>query len=524
MPKVLISDKLSPTAVRVFEARGIEVAYEPGLGKDIKRFIELIPQFDGLAIRSASKVNKELIDAASQLKVVGRAGIGVDNVDIKAATSAGVVVMNTPFGNAITTAEHTIAMMFSVARQIPQANASTHQGKWEKSRFMGVELYAKTLGLIGCGNIGSIVASRALGVQMKVVAYDPFLTAERAQKLGVERAELNDLLARADFITLHTPLTDQTRNILSRENLAKTKPGVRIINCARGGLIDEAALKDLLDDGHIAGAALDVYAEEPATAHPLFGHEKIVCTPHLGASTMEAQENVAVQVAEQMSDYLLTGAVSNALNMASVNAEEAPKLQPFIRLADQLGSFAGQLTEASVKEIGIVLAGKVRELNIRPIVASAVAGVLKPMLQGVNIVSAPSIAEERGIRVTETTRATIENFESAVTLNLATERGKLSITGALFGGSPMIVEIMGIDLEASFSPSMLYVTNEDKPGLVGALGGLLGDLNINIATFNLGRNTQGAICLVAIDSELGEETLAKVRNLPHVTSAKTLVF
>jgi D-3-phosphoglycerate dehydrogenase len=524
MPKVLISDKLSPTAVQIFKDRGLDVTYEPDLGKDKEKLLEMIPQFDGLAVRSASKATEKIIKAAPNLKVIGRAGIGVDNIDIPAATSAGIVVMNTPYGNAITTAEHAIAMMFSVARQIPQANESTHQSKWEKSRFMGVELYAKTLGLIGCGNIGSIVASRAQGLQMKVVAYDPFLTPERAEELGVEKLELDELLAKADFITLHTPLTDGTRNILSKENLAKTKKGVRIINCARGGLIDEDALKEALDEGQVAAAALDVFAVEPAKDHALFGHPNVVCTPHLGASTSEAQENVAIQIAEQMSDYLLTGAVTNALNMASVTAEEAPKLKPFIELAEKLGSFAGQLTETGVKEIEIVLAGKVSELNIKPIVSAAVAGVLKPMLQGVNIVSAPSVAKDRGIAISETTKDTAENFESSITLNITTERYTRAVTGALFGGAPRIVEIKGVDMEASFAENMLYVTNEDKPGFIGALGGLLGDEGINIGTFNLGRNDEGAIALVAVDSELDEVLIKKVMTLSHVTQAKALQF
>src|SRR5271155_4744663 len=319
MPRVLISDKLSPAAVDIFRNRGVDVDLKPGLSPADLRAI--IGAYDGLAIRSATKVTKELLDAATNLKVVGRAGIGVDNVDIKSATARGVVVMNTPHGNTITTAEHAIAMMFALARQIPEASGSTKAGKWEKNRFMGVELTAKTLGLIGCGNIGSIVADRAVGLKMHVLAYDPYLSENKALELGVEKTDLDTLLARADFITLHTPLTDATRNILSREALAKTKTGVRIINCARGGLVDEAALYDALVSGHVAGAALDVFETEPATESPLFGLENVICTPHLGAATAEAQENVALQIAEQMSDFLLTGAVANAINMASVSAE-----------------------------------------------------------------------------------------------------------------------------------------------------------------------------------------------------------
>ena len=330
MPTVLISDKLSPAAVQIFDRRGIEVDIRPGLSPAELRAV--IPPYDGLAIRSATKVTKELLDAAANLKVVGRAGIGVDNVDVKSATARGVVVMNTPHGNAITTAEHAIALMFALARQIPEANASTKAGRWEKNRFLGVELSGKTLGLIGCGNIGSIVANRAIGLHMKVIAYDPYLTEKRAIDLGVEKVELDGLLTRADVITLHTPLTDATRNLLSRAAIAQTKPGVRIINCARGGLLDEHALADALRAGHVAGAALDVFEEEPATGNPLFAFENVVCTPHLGAATAEAQENVALQVAEQMSDFLLTGAVANAVNMPSVTAEEAPRLKPYMEL------------------------------------------------------------------------------------------------------------------------------------------------------------------------------------------------
>src|SRR5450631_2832290 len=327
MPRVLISDALSPAAVQIFKDRGIEVDFQPKLGADKEKLAELVGGFDGLAIRSATKVTPKILERAKNLKVIGRAGIGVDNVDIPAATAKGIIVMNTPFGNSITTAEHAIAMTFALARQIPQADVSTQAGKWEKNRFMGVEITGKVLGIIGCGNIGSIVAERATGLHMRVIAYDPYLSPERALNLGVEKVSLEALLGRADFISLHTPLTAQTKNILSAENLAKTKKGVRIINCARGGLIDEEALRDLLDSGHVAGAALDVFVTEPATGNPLFGHPNVICTPHLGASTSEAQENVALQVAEQMSDYLIRGAISNAVNFPSISAEEAPKLK-----------------------------------------------------------------------------------------------------------------------------------------------------------------------------------------------------
>ena len=389
---------LSPAAVAIFKARGVEVDLQPELGKDRQRLAKIIGEYDGLAIRSNTKVTAKLLEKATRLKVVGRAGIGVDNVDIPAATARGVIVMNTPFGNSITTAEHAIALMFALARHIPAADASTRAGKWEQNRFLGVEITGKVLGLIGCGNVGSIVADRAIGLRMRVIAYDPFLSAERAKQIGVEKVELDDLLSRADVITLHTPMTAQTKNILSAENIAKTKKGVRIVNCARGGLVDEVALRAALDSGHVAGAAFDVFVEEPATANPLFGHPNVVATPHLGASTNEAQENVALQVAEQMSDYLMRGAISNAVNFPSITAEEAPRLKPFVALAEQLGSFAGQLTDAPIGKITITYEGAVAGLKIRALTSAAIAGLLRPLLAAIKVVSAPPSAARRPAR------------------------------------------------------------------------------------------------------------------------------
>src|SRR6201991_2403777 len=388
MPKVLISDELSEAAVNIFKTRGIEVDSQPQLGPDAAKLKEIIGNYDGLAIRSATKVKADIIAAAKNLKVIGRAGIGVDNVDIPGATAKGIVVMNTPFGNSITTAEHAIALMFAAARQLAAADVSTQAGKWEKNRFMGVELYAKTLGLIGAGNIGGIVADRAQGLKMKVIAYYPFLSPERAVEMGVEKVELEDLLARADIITLHTPLTDKTRNILSAENLAKTKKGVFIINCARGGLVDEEALRAALESGQVGGAGFDVFTQDPARENVLFGAPNLVATPHLGASTNEAQENVALQVAEQISDYLLTGAIVNSLNMPNVTAEEAPRLAPYLELAEKRGSFAGQLTEIDIKAVSIEYEGDVAALNVKPLSQVALMGVLRPQLTPVNMVNA----------------------------------------------------------------------------------------------------------------------------------------
>jgi D-3-phosphoglycerate dehydrogenase len=523
-PRVLIADKLSPAAVDIFRARGVEADVKTGLTKD--ELLKIIDQYDGLAVRSATKADKDVIAAASNLKVIGRAGIGVDNVDIPAATAKGIVVMNTPFGNSITTAEHAIAMMFALARQLPAADVSTQAGKWEKNRFMGVELTAKTLGLIGAGNIGSIVADRALGLKMKVVAYDPFLSPERAVEIGVEKVELDELLARADLITLHTPLTDKTRNILSEENLRKTKKGVLIVNCARGGLVDEAALRKLLDEGHVGGAAFDVFVEEPAKENPLFGHENFIATPHLGASTLEAQENVALQVAEQMSDYLLTGAVTNALNSPSVTAEEAPKLKPFVALAEKLGGFAGQMVDFGIKAIDIAYEGDVSKLNVKPLTAAALAGVLRPMLAEINMVSAPAVAKERGITVSESRQDDSPVYDSLMRVTVTTEKGKRAFAGTVVGGAARIVEVKGMELDAAFSPAMLYVNNLDKPGFIGALGGLLGEGGINIATFNLGRVSAGddAIALVGVDQAPDEALLSKINALPHVKEARALRF
>ncbi len=526
-PKVLISDALSEAAVQIFKDRGIDVDFQPALGKDKEKLAEIIGNYDGLAIRSATKATAKILEKAAKLKVIGRAGIGVDNVEIPAATAKGIIVMNTPFGNSITTAEHAITMMLALAREIPAADASTQAGKWEKNRFMGVEITAKTLGVIGCGNIGSIVADRALGLRMKVIAFDPFLSPERAKDIGVEKVELEDIFKRADFITLHTPLTEKTKNIIDAAAIAKMKKGVRIINCARGGLVDEAALAEALKSGHVAGAAFDVFSEEPATSNVLFGLPNVICTPHLGASTTEAQENVALQVAEQMSDYLLSGAITNAVNFPSITAEEAPKLKPFIELAEKLGSFAGQLTETGITKVTITYEGEVAEMKIKALTSAVLSGLLRPMLGDINVVSAPVIAKERGMVVDEVVRAAESDYESLITLTVTTERQERSVSGTVYAdGKPRLVDIKGIRVDAEFGQSMIYVTNEDKPGFIGKFASLLGDAKVNIATFNLGRHAQGgdAIALVTIDGPAPAEVIAKVQELPQVKQAKALTF
>ena len=526
-PKVLVSDKLSETAVQIFRDRGIEVDFEPGLGKDKDALLAKIGDYDGLAIRSATKVTEKLLEAADNLKVVGRAGIGTDNVDKVAASKKGVIVMNTPFGNMITTAEHAIAMMFAVARQIPEASASTHAGKWEKAKFMGVELTGKTLGVIGAGNIGSIVCDRALGLKMKVVAYDPFLSEEKATKMNVDKVELDELLARADFITLHVPLIDATRNILSRENLAKTKKGVRIVNCARGGLVDEAALAELLQSGHVAGAAFDVFAEEPATENPLFNLPNVVCTPHLGAATTEAQENVALQVAEQMADYLLTGAVTNALNMPSVTAEEARVMGPWLKLAEHLGTFVGQMSDEPVKAINILYDGAAADMNREALTSAAISGFMKPLNPDVNMVSAPVIAADRGIKISRTAQDKTGVFDGYIKLTVVTESRERSIAGTVFSdGKPRFIQIKGITIDADIGEHMLYTTNRDEPGIIGTLGQTMGENGVNIANFTLGRNEVGkdAIALLYLDKPAPKDIISKLCDTGLFQQVRPLQF
>jgi D-3-phosphoglycerate dehydrogenase len=527
MPRVLVSDKLSETAVQIFKDRGVEVDYLPDVGKDKEKLAAIIDQYDGLAIRSATKVTEKLIAAATNLKVIGRAGIGVDNVDIPAASRRGIIVMNTPFGNSITTAEHAVAMMFALARELPAANASTHAGKWEKNRFMGVEITGKTLGIIGCGNIGSIVAMRAVGLKMHVVAFDPFLSESRAQELGVEKVELDELFARADFITLHTPMTEKTKNIISADAIAKMKKGVRIINCARGGLIVEADLLAALKSGKVAGAALDVFETEPATESPFFGMDNVIATPHLGASTTEAQENVALQVAEQMSDYLVKGAVSNAINMPSITAEEAPKLKPFVKLAEVLGAFVGQVTDEPIKSVEILFDGATAQMNTRALISAALAGLIRPQVSDVNMVSAPIMVKERGIIVSEVKRDKSGVFDGYIKLTVTTGERERSIAGTCFSdGKPRFIQIKGINLDAEVGEHMLYTTNADAPGIIGLLGTLCGKNNVNIANFQLGRNRPGgdAIALLYLDAPFPESVLEEVRAHKSIDSAKRLRF
>ncbi len=524
-PKVLITDAMSDRAAAILRERGIVVSVKTGLKAEALK--GLLSEVEGLAIRSSTKVTADLLAAAPRLKVIGRAGIGVDNVDVDAATARGVLVMNTPFGNSITTAEHAIALIFALARRLPEADRSTQAGKWEKNRFMGVEITGKTLGIVGCGNIGTIVADRAKGLRMRVVAFDPFLSPQRAAQLEIEKVEFDELLARADFISLHTPLTETTRNLVNKDTIAKMKTGVRIVNCARGGLIVEADLKAALDSGKVAGAALDVFETEPAKTSVLFGSDKVVCTPHLGASTEEAQENVAIQVAEQIADYLINGTVTNPINMASVSAEDAPKLRPYLKLAEQLGSFAGQTAESAINTVHIDYEGQAAELNTKPLTAALLNGLLAPLYEGVNLVNAPFFARERDIAVSEEKLVQSVDFQTRIRLTVTHNGRSRSVAGTLIGaGKPRLVDIEGIPVEAELSGPMLLVRNYDKPGMVGNLGRTLGEAGINIATFHLGRKSAGgdALALVSVDQPLDDLVLMAICALPNVQMCKVLKF
>lgn len=527
MVSVLVSDKLSESAVRVFQDNGIDVAFEPGLGKDKRTLRTRIGAFDGLAVRSATKVSEQLLSSAHRLKVIGRAGIGVDNIDVNAATRRGIIVMNTPFGNSITTAEHAISLMMAVARQIPEANASTHAGKWEKAKFMGVEVTNKTLGLVGCGNIGSIVADRALGLKMKVVAYDPFLSPERAERIGVRKVEFDELLREADFVSLHVPKTDRTAGLIDSDAIARMKPGVRVINCARGGIVDEASLAEALKSGAVAGAAFDVFETEPATASPLFNLPNVVCTPHLGAATLEAQENVAIQVAEQMVDYLLRGAVSNAINMPSISAEEATVIGPFVQLATCLGSFVGQMTDEPVESVNILYDGEVARMNTRALDSALIAGMITPQVPDANMVSAPVIARERGVKISTTTQAQSGVFESYIRVTVKTRSLVRSVAGTVFSDrKPRFIQIKGINIEAEVGRHMLYTTNNDVPGVIGTLGTVLGNAGANIANFTLGRTgpAGSAIALLELDEPLGDEEVKALHETGKFQRIRPLVF
>lgn len=526
MLKVLISDKLSPAAIDIFKENGIEADVKTGL--DEAALLEIIGDYDGLAVRSSTKVTPALLAAAKKLKIIGRAGIGIDNIDLASSTQNGVIVMNAPAGNSITTAEHAIAMMLSLAREIPLADRSTQSGKWEKSRFMGMELMGKTLGIIGCGNVGSLVAERALGLKLKVIAYDPFLSDERAAQLAIEKVELDDLFALSHLITLHTPLTPKTKHIINVENLSKMKKGVRIINCARGDLVDEPALKEALESSQVAGAALDVFSQEPAKTNILFGLENVICTPHLGASTTEAQEKVAMQIAEQISDYLTKGVVANALNMPSVSAEAAKNLEPFIELAEHLGAFTGQLIKKAIDAVEIEYVGNEVQACKDSLTAATLAGALRPFLDSINMISAPMRAKEAGIAVSENVKAkTGGAYENYIRVLLKDGDEVFSAAGTVFSdGKPRIIQAAGINMEAEFTQHMLYIEGVDSPGLIGKMGEVLGAANVNVASLALGRaDFHGkAAMIVEIDEAASEQALESMRALEMVKRVEAMHF
>ena len=525
MAKVLVSDKLHEKGVEILKsAKGIEVDVKVGLSKDELK--EIIGEYDGIVIRSATKLTKDVLEKAENLKAIGRAGIGVDNIDINAATEKGIVVMNTPQGNTITTAEHTIAMMMSLARNIPQATASLKQGKWEKGKFMGTELFNKTLGIIGLGNIGTIVAERALGLKMKVIGYDPYINEENAAKKGVKLVTLDTLFKESDFITVHTPLTKNTKNLINKQVIATMKDGVRIICCARGGIINEDDLAEALESGKVAGAAFDVFAKEPPDYnHPLFKQEKFICTPHLGASTKEAQYNVAVAVAEQMIDYLNYGIIKNALNVPSVSSEELQILKPYIELGEKMGSFLTQMCTMSCgfTEVNIEYLGEVAKYDISPITLSIIKGVLTPIMgENINFVNAPHVAKERGIRINEAKKSEGKNFSSSIVLSTKSNGEVLSVEGALFGKNDIrIVTINNFRVEAEPKGHIILLQNYDKPGVIGNIGSFLGKNNINIGNMKFGREAIGgmAISIVQVDNEISQEILQGLKELPNIVSA-----
>ena len=525
MTKILIPEDLSPRAKEIFEENGFEVDVKVGISND--DLCDVIGDYHGMAIRSVTKVTPKVLAAAKNLKVVGRAGIGVDNVDLKAATAAGIVVMNTPHGNAVTTAEHALSMMFALARDIPEASASTHAGKWEKNRFMGTEVSGKILGVIGCGNIGSIVARKALGFGLKVVVHDPFLSDERAKDLGVNRLSLDELYAKADIITLHVPFTDQNRHMINKSTMQKMKKGVRIINCARGGLVQEADLKEMILSGHVAGAALDVLEVEPAKENILFGTPNIILTPHLGASTFEAQENVALQVAEQIVEFFKTGAVTNAVNAPSLSAKDAEKLRPYLQLVAILGQLIGQRLQGGIRAIEIAYEGEASRLPTRALSAHMLTHVLSGGIESINSVNALNVLAERQIPLKEMQSDLAKDYQTMVRLSVQTDQGQFDVAGTLVGAAmPRLVSIDGIALEAAIGSHMLFIRNADKPGLIGEVGSLLGKANVNIANFHLGRREQGteALALIEMDEKISSELLTKMRALPSVMNAEALEF
>jgi D-3-phosphoglycerate dehydrogenase len=524
---ILVSDDVNESKLEPLKAAGFTVEKRVGLKGD--ELVEAVRDIDGLVVRSETKVTAQIMESASRLRVIGRAGVGVDNIDVGAATVRGIVVMNAPDGNTMTTAEHTLALLLALARRVPQGDASLKAGRWERKRFVGVELRGKTLGIIGLGRIGRVVASRAQGFEMKVVAFDPFVAPEQARDAEIELATLEDVCARADFITVHTPMTAETRGLIGAREFALMRPGVRVINCARGGLIDESALYAAIREGRVAGAAIDVFEQEPPPAdHPLLALEEVIVTPHLGASTREAQEGVALTVAEQMRDYFLTGALRGAVNAPSMGAQELSALQPYIDLAGRLGRFQAQLVDDPVREVAIEYAGEVAAMDAAPVTRAFLAGLLKNMSARVNSVNALIIAEERGIAVADTYKRGVVPGEMtpAVRTRVVTTAGERTASGALFGpqGDGRITELDGFRVEAVPAGYMLVTRSNDVPGVIGRVGTTLGERGVNISRFHLGRRERGgdAIAVIETDAPLDDGTLSAIRSIEQVISARRI--
>ena len=522
--KVLVSDNIS--------AKGVEILKKAGLAVDVKTGMKpeelkaCIGEYDGLVIRSATKATAEIIEAATNLKVIGRAGSGLDNVDKVAASKKGIVVMNTPGGNTVTTAEHTIAMLFSVARMIPQATASMKDGKWEKKKFMGVELFNKTLGIVGLGAIGGQVAKKAQGLEMNIIAYDPFLSEEKAKTMGIKKGSLDEIFAESDFITIHSPMTPETKGLINAGTIAKMKNGVRIINCARGGIVNEQDLYEAMKSGKVAAAALDVFEKEPPENNPLLTLENLICTPHLGASTEEAQENVALAVAEQIADYLVHGTIRNAVNFPSIPTDQVPRLQPYINLAEKLGSFSCQIFEGGATEIIVEYCGDAATVNTAPVTIAALKGYLSPiLLETVNFVNAPFIAKERGIEVKETRSSDAGDFFSKITIRIKAKNKESYVSGTLYSKKdPRVIEIDNFKVEIVPEGELLLMYNNDRPGVIGNIGNLLGKNNINIARMHFGRESAGgmAISVVSLDARPSPEVLDQLKALPNILSIKQI--
>ena len=515
MAKVLISDKISESAIQIFKNNKIEVDYKPGISED--ELNSIIHDYDGLAIRSATKVTESIIEKAEKLKVIGRAGIGTDNIDKKAATKKGIIVMNTPFGNAVTTAEHAIALMMSLVRMIPSANESTQLGKWEKSSFNGVEVTNKIFGLIGCGNIGSIVASRAIGLKMKVLAFDPFLKEEKAKELGVKKVDLDELLKLSDVISLHTPLTDETKNIISADAINKMKKGSRLINCARGGLVDENACRAALENNHLAGAAFDVFVEEPAHNNVLFNAPNFIATPHLGASTKEAKDSVSISICNQVKNYLINEELNNALNIPFQNFSKLKKMEPILNLSALLGSIHSQVASGPIKEVEINCFGKVKDT--KPIGFSFIRSLLQSRVpERVNYINANVIAKELGIKININYSSNDTNYTNLISAIVRSD-DEYVLEGSIFDDNlPRLVNIFGYKMEVNPNGTLLFIHNKDVPGVIGKVGSLLGSHNINIAAYLLSRDKHKklAFAVIRLDQEISSKVIVSLKNMDEL--------